>query len=239
MENYLAEITSGCLLVLLLFIRVFKDYAAEKLLEPIKKWLNKQKGILTAETVASGRAINNSLIELRLKLNADRGVIFLFHNGQYFHPSIMNNSIWKFTSVYENCKDGVSCESHNMNSLLVTNHLDLTECLWNKMGEGFHKHECINCLVDCNKEKNIIIFGDVSAMAYGNTRNLFESQGIKKIVFSPIIIENHYVGFIFVGYSSGFSLGEQIIGIPNSMNPNGIKTICEYANKIGYLLSRK
>lgn len=235
MDEFKPEIISAVVLTLIVIIQAFRSYLAGLIVTPIINYFKKQK--MDISTVTSGRTINNLLLELRLKMSSDRGAIYLFHNGQHFHPKIINNSIWKFTCAYENCKEGLSYDSNKLQSLLVTSHLDIIESLWGKLGDGFFKHDCKECPFCCDPAKNIITVVDVDALPYGNTKSLFESQGIKKSVISPIIIGDDYVGFVVIGYMSGFHLGEQIIGVPQSINPNGIKTVCEYANKIGYHLS--
>jgi len=237
MDNYKAEIISGIILALLVVLKVFKEYVALKLIEPFKNWLSHRREKLDEKALTSGRTVNNLLLELRVKTNADRTAIFLFHNGQYFNPNIINNSIWKFTCAYESCKPGVSSESFNMQNLLLTNYLPLVETLWGKISEGFVKFDCRNCPIDCSKSKNIIVISDYASLPYGSIKSLLESQGIKKFLLSPIIIKNDYVGFIGVSYSSNFTFGGQVMDTPEPLGQGGIKTICEYANTIGYHLS--
>lgn len=215
---------------------MFQQYLAESLLAPIKKWISRRKNFLDESAVTSGRTINNLLLELRVKMNADRVAIFLFHNGQYFNPNIINNSIWKFTCAYESCKAGVSYESSKMNNLLLTNYITLIESLWNKLTDGIERYDCKNCLADCDKEKNIITIVDYATLPHGNTKSWLESQGIQKLILSPIIINSDYVGFVGASYASNFTYGGQAI---DATGPGGIKTICEYANTIGYQLSNK
>lgn len=237
MDNLKVEIISGIVLALLVLLKYLKQYLVEYLLEPIKKYFGKEK--ISVSSLTSGRIVNNLLLELRVKMSADRSEIFLFHNGQHFNPKIINNSIWKFTCAYETCKAGVSYESHNLQGLLVTNHLVLVESLWGKMEEGYEKYPCSDCQMDCDKSKNIIVVVDIPTIAHGNTKNILEAQGVKKLVISPIIIEDDYVGFLAVNYSSGFTFGNLLVNAPNPMGQSGLKTICEYANLIGYYLSNK
>jgi hypothetical protein len=237
MDNYIAEIISAIFLTILLIVKVYKDYIVHKLLDPIRNLFTKTPSKLDETAVTSGRMVHNLLIELRVKMNADRASIFLFHNGQYFNPSILNNSIWKFTCAYESCKAGVAYESSSMQNLLVTNYLSMIESLWGEMSEGFERFPCQNCQMDCDKTKNIIVISDFSTLPYGNIKSLLETQGTKKMILSPIVIKNDYVGFIAVSYLSNFTFGGQVIDSPVPFGQGGIKTICEYSNTVGYHLS--
>jgi len=236
-SSYKIELISGIILAFLALIRFSSPYIAEYILYPVGRFLKKRIGKekLNLEVVNSGRAINNILLELRVKTDSDRASIFLFHNGQHFNPKIINNSIWKFTCAYEVCKVGVTYESNNMQNLLVTNYLNLIESLWNKLDRGFEKYPCQNCPIECEKSKNLIVVIDTDTIPYGNVKNMFEVQGIKKFILSPIIINEDYVGFVSLSYSSNFTFGSQSI----NTNPKGLKIICETANTIGYYLTQK
>jgi hypothetical protein len=236
-EKIISVILSGIILTIVLLWNSVIKFLTDRLMAPVKHWLTKKAMKIDEKALLSGRTVNNLLLELRVKTNSDRAAIFLFHNGQYFHPNILNNSIWKFTCAYESCKAGVSSESLNMQNLLLTHYLPLVETLWGKLSEGFEKYDCKNCSIDCTNSKNIIVISDYDTLPYGSTKSLFESQGIKKFIVSPIIIKDDYVGFIGVSYSTNFVFGTQMVENATPVNPNGIKTICEYANNIGYHLS--
>jgi hypothetical protein len=236
-NNLKVEIISGITLALLVTIKYLREYFVDYLFSPIKKWFKKDR--LDAVAVTSGRTVNNLLFELRLKTNADRTSLFLFHNGQHFNPKIINNSIWKFTCAYENCKDGVSYESAKMQNLLVTNHIALIESLWGKLDDGYHKYTCPDCIQDCSETKNIIIVIDVDKLPYGITKGILEMQGVTKFIISPIIIDGDYVGFLSMSYTNNFAYGSQLVANDKQNNLKGLKIICDFANKIGYHLSQK
>jgi hypothetical protein len=237
MDEFKTELIAGLTITLIVLIKAFYTALADKIVKPIISKLGFYKNKLDNKALVSSRIINNLLLELRVKMNSDRAAIFLFHNGQHFNPRIANNSIWKFTCAYETCKAGVTYESHNLQSLMVTNHIDLIQSLWGEMNDGYEKFKCPNCPQDCVKTKNIIVMADISALEYGSTKNILEIQGIKRMIISPIIINEDYVGFVAVSYSSGFNYAEQCVGSNTVINPAGVKTVCEYANSIGYHLS--
>lgn len=236
MEDYKIEIYTALITTLLVLIRTFYTKLAESIIHPLLTWVGMKKSQIDERTLTAGRIINNLLLELRIKMNSDRSAIFLFHNGQHFNPSIANNSIWKFTCAYETCKAGVTYESSNMQSLLITNHLDLIPSLWGDLSDGFVKFKCPDCAMDCKKTKNIIIVANTHEMNYGNTKSVLELQGVKKIIMSPIIINSDYVGFLYVSYSFDFNEKDKT---NLSIDPEEIKNICEYSNLIGYHLSNK
>jgi hypothetical protein len=236
MDKIQTELWSVLILVGLALLGAFRTVLAEKVVSPIKRFFIKEK--LDDKTITCGREINNILVEFRVKMNADRATIFLFHNGQHFNPKIINNSIWKFTSAYETCKEGIAYESQDLQNLLITNHLHLVESLWGKIEEGYEKYSCINCAMDCTKTKNIIIIADVEKMGYSHTKNMLQLQGVKKFIISPIIIGDDYVGFVSASYLSSFNYATQLIDGKDSLSL-GLNPICHYANKIGYYLSLK
>lgn len=237
MDNFRIEIISAIIVVLGFAVKYFREYLLEKILNPIKAYFKKEK--LDVSALTSGRIINNLLMELRIKTKADRASIFLFHNGQHFNPKIINNSIWKFTCAYETCKEGVSYESENMQSLLVTNHLSLISSLWGDLNEGYNKYACEGCTNNCEGTKNIIVIVNTDGITFGNTRSTLESQGTKKLLICPIIIDEDYVGFTSLSYSSNFTYGDQIVSIDKDTNIKGFAVLCEFTSRISFYLSKK
>lgn len=239
MDNLKTELLTALIVVCIGIIGAVREKImgciVEYIVTPTKRWFRKDR--FDHCVLSSGKVINDLLVSLRVKAGADRASIYLFHNGQHFNPKIINNSIWKFTCAYEHCKEGVTYECPKLQNILVTNHIMLIEALLGKMEDGFTKYQCPDCEKTC--DKNIIIVMDVAGIPYGSTKALYESQGVKKMVISPIIIEDDYVGFIAVTYSSNFDFGSQLVSYDKDSNTKGLRIMCEYANKITYQLSAR
>ena len=154
----------------------------------------------------------NELIELRIKLNADRAYIFQFHNGEYFggmHPR------WKMSQTYETCVESVTYQGKTLQNLDVTLFWDMLQILYGAVdvqGITMYDNNLFCTLKDCKPPRQIFLV-DVNKMDgnRGFTKSLLLQQGINYMLISPILSpDSQIIGFIGIDYCEESAL-EDII----------------------------
>lgn len=205
----------------------------DKLFSKLKKIFFKKN--FGKNDVQKENKIQEQIIELRVKTDADRGHVFLFHNGDEFtceHP------MWKVSCTHESVKSGVSTEIDNLQSLRCSSLIDLLRCYWeenNSYISGIKKvspDHCSGCGVDngCKAPQAVYLF-EVEKMNEGFSKSHLASQGIKYVVNSPIVDKKrNIIGFVGVDCCREVDI-EKIL--------EDIVDVCQTSNDIGFMLSRK
>lgn len=70
--------------------------------------------------------VNDLLVEIRTKYNADRAYVFQFHNGANYSNK---NSILRFSCSHEKVAPGISSEQNGLQGLLVSKYADIINSL--------------------------------------------------------------------------------------------------------------
>lgn len=115
--------------------------------------------------------INDILVEVRTRFNADRSYLSMFHNGTHF---VDQSSDLKKSRTHERVSPGVSYEAQNYQDLRVSLMQEETELI--RGGEPAYR-----------------LWTEIKD---GKFKRLLESQGVKAIVRCPITLGQDIIGFL-------------------------------------------
>jgi len=232
-NNIIMVIGLLLLSTLTIFITILKDNLKEKF-KNIFRWIffGKQETNIITSTEAYTKILNE-LIELRIKLNADRAYIFQFHNGEYFGNK---NLRWKMSQTFETCNEGTTYEGKNLQNLDVTLFWDLIQIFYNPVNEinipgvSIYRDNSFNSSQDCKFPKQIYII-DVKHLDgnRGFSKSLLIQQGVFYMLICPILnFNNEIIGFIGVDFCTENAFDEII----NKKYFQGY-LICQASSNIG------
>jgi len=169
------ELFEGVILLIVLFSGGYKTFR-----EYFKN--NSYKNSHNMKTIANfNQSIYEKMVELKAEFQADRIMLFRFHNGDCFVGDT-NNLIIKMSCTHETVKIGVEKIMTSYQSILVSKHPNF---LKNLVNNDFLNYEDLS---DINDE---------DSFAYEMKHNGNESLYIHKIISNKASI----LGFVIVGYS--------------------------------------
>lgn len=165
----------------------------EKMMDYIGVAWNKIRGKhlpMSLRDVEIDRSIHEQLIELRVKLAADRTRVFQFHNGQVFGN---NNQLWRVSCTHETCKAGTSHELPNSQNLFASSIWEILEPLFMKQSKPG-----ITFIDDQNQATHDLFIIDIKSMQEGYCKSFLISQGVYAMAVSPLQDQGNIYGFLAV-----------------------------------------
>jgi hypothetical protein len=192
----------------------------------------KEKEKFDIRSVARDRLISSDLTELRFTTDADRAGIMRFHNGQMFLPS---NPVWSITISHEVTRNGVAHNVDFVQRLPVSRIPDLIEPMFS--GESYSDAivvppPCPNCKIKPihGKHGKSIVFVDVNKLT-GYSKFHLEQMGITTLVLCSLMSGSDVVGVLCLDFM------DKTIDVNSEEACSVMKKMCEYAERVQYLLS--
>lgn len=180
MKDKLKEYIGYILLALIIIAGTFaRDYIDKKTKK--QEWSVQQ----LAQDVEKYSILHALLTELRVKTDADRAVVYFFHNGGFFSNGMPYK---KMSIAYESVKTGVSPELNNSQNLPLSQFSEALKELLVNDGP---------------------VFSHISEMKGSNWKYFLQNQGISSSYKRKLIINNQIIGFIEVQYSNENKLPNQ------------------------------
>lgn len=146
--------------------------------------------------------IYTQLVELRIKMDADRTFLYRFHNGTSF---ALNQPMWKLTCTHETVKKGISSEISKCRNILSSWIVNLLSVFWNDdhLEDGIVKISPEGCT--CNNIKKClfpkgVFLCETNKMVDHYSKSFLIDQGIEYLILSPLIFEGNRIGFIGAVY---------------------------------------
>lgn len=152
-------------------------------------------GVLS-KNIEANRQVYKLLVELRVRLQADRLAIFMFHNGDCY---INGNSILKVSCAYEDLAAGISSERANSQGVLVST-----------------VQEAFDFLVDKNSRKQIAVIM-TRDLPPGYYKAVMNSQGVRMILKYPLLKGDKIIGMLCADYVQDDSLPVPIAALQESV----------------------
>lgn len=230
----IGSIVTGSVTILAVCIREYVKLLILSIYNKTKKkynrWLNKHT--FGKRDLYREDKLNEIIIENRIKADADRSHIFLFHNGETFSSNIPQ---FKLSSTHESLKDGVTSINRDTQNIRVSSVIDLIRCYWegsDTIAKGVKKLDINKCA--CNnasecKYPNGVYKFDVDKMVSGCSKYHLSEKGVKHVLTSPILNERREV----IGYTS-LDFCRDVVDIERFA-----QDICEASSKISYYLTQK
>jgi hypothetical protein len=162
-----------------------------------------------------------TIMELRVRINADRVAIFQFHNGQYFSSG---NPIWRVSCTHETCGPGVAYRANEQRAIIASNILDLIMPLWGHKIEGVHQIDCTHCLI-CQK---VVWECRTEELPAGPSKAILQAQGVDYSLRTVLTGGADYpIGYLVITCDR----------MPEDL-PYDVKPMCDAAEILNYLLSQ-
>lgn len=160
--------------------------------EKAKDWYHQRRLHPLARSVLANKKVNNLLVDLRAKTDADRVSVFLFHNGQIFSNK---NPLWRVSCTQECCRAGVSHEIDNLQSILASFFWDGISPFYGETNPGIRLYD--------EKAKLKVYIIDVLNLNDGYYKRSLLARGVSINIVSPIIdsLQKEIVGYLSLNYS--------------------------------------
>jgi len=154
-----------------------------------EEWYRQRKLHPIARSVLANRRVHALLVELRAKTNADRALVFLFHNGQTFSNK---NPLWRVSCTQEYCRKGVSDEIASQQNILAS-------LIWNGLAPlmGSDTGKGVICKDYIGHQIYVM---DVQGMNDSYFQRSLISRGVRTKILTPLKDNNEVVGFIALHY---------------------------------------
>lgn len=172
MKEKFKEYIGYTLLALLIILGTFaRDYVYERAKK--QEWSVQQ----LAQDVERYSVVQTLLTEMRVRTEADRTVVYYFHNGGFFSNGMPYK---KMSIAYESVRAGVSPELNRSQNLPLSQF-----------------SEALRDLLNNDRP----IFSHISGMKNSNWKYFLQNQGISSSYKRKLMINNQIVGFVEVQYS--------------------------------------
>jgi hypothetical protein len=170
------------------------------------------------------------IIELRMKLGADRVHVVQFHNGDYF---LAGNSFWKLTCTHETCHEGVSFEARGMQAIVVSQMANELAWLWDRQWRtpnampppGISRVGCPRACTPHPDELKVVHI-ETAKLIQSHFRTSLEARGTKIGLSAPLLSNSGIVGFLGVDYTAQ-TLADMQAAAPE---------VCDAAKRVAYYL---
>ena len=154
------------------------------------------------------RQISDAIAELKGRINADRVMVYQFHNGDMF---IAKNPMWKMSCTYETTKAGVTSEASNSQNQLISPYMPELASLWTDTWSEWKKTKTTprgitqsQCRKGCTTQflgcKVVVL--DVDNLISSGVKAMLQNRGTKTTLVSPLIINDIMVGFLSADYTT-------------------------------------
>lgn len=170
--------------------------------------------------------IRDKLIELRVKLNADRVHVSQFSNGSSFTNT---KPIWKLSRTYEVCDNGVTYESQNFQNVMA---ITIWPTLSSLFTDSLITKRVTNNICEkhgkkCERPLGVYQY-NVEDIHDSNVKFALKEYGIKWFLQSPLLDTNlNVVGVLNIEFMD--EQNEEI----------NYCEICQLAQEISYILNKK
>jgi hypothetical protein len=137
----------------------------------VMSWLKKH---IIVDALRDDSRIQELLVEIRVRTNADRVSVFLFHNGERY---VNGNSILRISGAYESLAAGIASHKEYSQSMLVST-----------------VPESVGFL--CAKDPfKTVFFQETVKLSACFYKAVLESQGIQAVAKYPLVKGGDIIGF--------------------------------------------
>lgn len=221
-EQIVGGVLAATLLLFLKGVRTWLWSMATKVM-PNKK---EEEHAPVQSAITLGRIIHDKLVELRVRVDAERAYLCQFHNGEKFSTK---SPIWRYSCTHETCSSGVtniSCGPHAVTNVLISNVVHTVEALYADVEDDWYsRYQCSEC-DDCAEGQKISII-IISKLPNSFAKSGFLAHGVKFTVRSPLIIGGQIVGFVAVDFC-----GKEVT--LDDINAKPLEEICKISSRISY-----
>jgi len=170
--------------------------------------------------------IRDKLIELRIKLDADRVHVSQFSNGNSFTNT---KPIWKLSRTYEICDNGITYESPNFQNIMAITVWPILSALFsdNEIAKRVTNKYCEEHGNKCERPLGVYQY-IVEDIHDSNVKFSLKEQGIKWFLQAPLLdINKNVIGVMNIEF---MDLSDKEINYCE---------ICEMAQEISYIINKK
>lgn len=178
---------------------------------------------LTWRDVRTDRCILDVLVELRVRVDADRAYVYQFHNGSYFTTK---NPVWKMSCTHEVCRAGIAYVAREMQALPVSIMMEYLAGLWGDADTLPHGVENVMC--QCANEKQTVLWYAIDEIPESMGKSLLRAHGVCCMLLAPLRDGENIVGLVGVDYCD-VTTGEA---------SEFAAALCEAASQIPYILTQ-
>lgn len=155
---------------------------------------------ITQSALNSMIFIQHELTALQVVSEASRAAVWQFHNGERF---LLANPMFKVKSAHESCRNGIMYNSRVMDSVLVSNVLDLVAPV---MGDNRKVEGCstVKQAKDAPQHKHKLFRFDIDSMQTSNFKSMMTTLGVETM-FVTILSDaaDNPIGMLVVQYMAG------------------------------------
>lgn len=144
-----------------------------------RKFMRNLANVRLTSSLTANTKISRLLITLRVKIDAARVGIFLFHNGEYY---INGNSILRASCAYEELAPGISSEKQAAQNVLLSTVPEAFDFLTQKT----------------MRKAPIVMYTETVLSGY--YRAVLESQGVEAVAKYPLFKEDKVIGVLIADY---------------------------------------
>lgn len=188
-EINLIEILIGILTVIVGIVGIQLKRHLTKVYDNLKVSSSSSSISSLKDSTLCHKFIQDRISDLRHEFSADRSYVFQFHNGSYFNT---RQPIWKVSCTNESCAQGVDYEAMKLVDYPCNFIIDSLYPFFGGSVKGASRLDG-----DGDPAKGVYYF-DIDQMKDGMTKCLFENQGKKTVILSPLIspMDSRIVGFV-------------------------------------------
>lgn len=178
------------------------------------------------------RELYSELVSLRALTNSDRAYISRFHNGTEFLPS---QPAWKTSRTHEVARKGVTYESANRQSMLVSLIPNLIDPILTggDVARGITVPGCDGCASQsrCIVENKRVVIVQVDEMESSYCKYHLEAQNIKTAIYCGIAFDGNVCGIVGLDFC-GPKLSDAMALLAS-------RKACLATENIHYILNKK
>lgn len=171
------------------FMLVFIGIMIKVYQQVIKKYFKHR--LASTNYRETAKFINNELIRLRSRTDANRTYLLQFHNGEEFlakHPR------WKVSQTYASAAFGYDDGGKHIKDVDVT-------LIWDIVGPLYKDYETLPPGI--REIGDDVYLGEVKYLStdYGHSRSIMQARGVDAFVFAPIRGEDkEFIGILGVSF---------------------------------------
>jgi len=226
-SNNLLSIISGLIITVAV---VCRNKLANYIVTTSKKYIQSKFKTITEDAIKNFIRINEILLSIATRFNADMVHIIQFHNGQTF---VSEQPIWKCSCTNEYVKPGIAPKMNSLENVQINMFMNVLQCLWGHPIEGI-KHIMHN---DCPRFKTCenaykgLYEIDVENLpnCYFKSVNLL--NGCRRIFLVPMVLNNNFI----VGYLAIYFIGDVKKYVTDS---NDFGQLCNDISTLQYAIAK-
>jgi len=172
MEYFVSQAHEQVFSLLALFLSILIVLSCLHLRMRLLEWVKQH---VVMRTLTADRRLQELLVEIRVKVVADRVSIYLFHNGEHY---INGNSILRLSGAYESLAPGISNYKEYSQNILVSTIPEAVAFL---------------CDLAVSRE---VCYQETQELPTCYYRAVLETQGVRAVAKYPLFCNGHIIGFV-------------------------------------------